>query len=215
MATAAQIEANRSNAQHSTGPVTQDGRLSSARNNLRHGLACKQILIQGEDRLEFEALVKNYADEHQPSTPTEAALVDGLAKHEWLANRALYLQSQCFNGDEVDEKKLALYLRYESTHRRQYSKCLNDLLKLRKEKRQAEIGFESQKRTEAESARRQELHEAKVRLTNARAQETEIGSEIRQTMEAPLPGNLRIPFDTLKSLFEAAVREVGKVQGAA
>jgi hypothetical protein len=38
----------------------------------------------------------------------------------------------------------------------------------------------------------------------------ELDSEIRQTIEAPLPGNMRIPFDTLKKLFAAAIHEVSK-----
>ena len=203
MSSAAQIAANQQNAQLSSGPVTVAGKFAAARNNFRHGLACKQILIEGENREEFEALLQSYIDQYQPTDPTGIALVNGLAKHEWLADRALYLQSNCFSAEEVDEKQLNLYIRYESTHRRQYHKCLDTLLKARKEKRQAEIGFELQKPQE-------ELTQAKIRLTNARAQTAEIDSSIRQTMEAPLPGNLRIPFDTLKSVFEAAVREVNK-----
>ena len=199
MSTNAQITANRTNSQLSTGPTTEAGLAASSRNNLRHGLASNEILIEGEDPAEYAALLQGYLDEYQPTTLTETTLTSGLARHQWAADRALNLQSRCFDGPEVDEKKLGLFIRYESTHRRQYSKCLNDLLKIRKEKRQTEIGFESQK-----------LTEAKTRLANARAENTEVDSSVRQTMEAPLPGNMRIPFDTLKSLFEAAVREVNK-----
>jgi hypothetical protein len=49
-----------------------------------------------------------------------------------------------------------------------------------------------------------------MRLTHARAQQQEIDSDIRQTIEAPLPGNMRIPFDAMKSVFEAAVRNVNQ-----
>jgi hypothetical protein len=110
----------------------------------------------------------------------------------------------------VDEKQLNLFIRYEATHRRAYDKCLNNLLKLRKEKRQEQIGFESQKRQQAEEVRRQEAHQAKMRLTHARAQQQEIDSDIRQTIEAPLPGNMRIPFDAMKEVFSTAVRELNK-----
>jgi len=38
MTTEAQIRANQANAQHSTGPKTEEGKTISARNNLRVGL---------------------------------------------------------------------------------------------------------------------------------------------------------------------------------
>jgi hypothetical protein len=50
-----------------------------------------------------------------------------------------------------------------------------------------------------------------MRLTHARAQQQEIDSDIRQTIEAPLPGNMRIPFDAMKEVFSSAVRELNKV----
>jgi hypothetical protein len=78
---------------------------------------------------------------------------------------------------------------------------MRELGNLRKEKRKTEIGFESQKRA-------QELNEARVRLANARASSLEIDSDIRQTIEAPLPGNVRIPFEDLRLMFRTAARQV-------
>src|SRR5690348_7664000 len=63
--------------------------------------------------------------------------------------------------DYLDDRKLALYLRYQTTHERAFHKALNDLLKLRAEKRKAEIGFERQERARATETRRQEHHEMK------------------------------------------------------
>jgi hypothetical protein len=66
-----------------------------------------------------------------------------MAQHHWLRDRAGLLQSNCFQDEgSIDEKRLALYLRYQTTHERAFHKCLNDLLKLRAEKRKNEIGFE-------------------------------------------------------------------------
>ena len=89
-------------------------------------------------------------------------LVERMAQHHWLRNRATLLQGNCFLDDgSVDETRLALYLRYETTHERAFHTCLNDRLKLRAEKRKAEIGFESQKRQQEEHTRKQEQHEMK------------------------------------------------------
>jgi len=55
-----------------------------------------------------------------------------------------------------------------------------------------------------------ELNEARIRLANAKAQHLEIDSDIRQTIEAPLPGHMRIPFDQLSGMFRAAVDHVNR-----
>jgi hypothetical protein len=93
---------------------------------------------------------------------TEMILVERMAQHHWLRNRAEFLQSNCFHDDgSVDEKRLALYLRFQTTHERAFHKCLNDLLKLRAEKRKHEIGFESQTRVKEEHTHKQEQHQMK------------------------------------------------------
>ncbi len=55
-----------------------------------------------------------------------------------------------------------------------------------------------------------EMHEARLADLKSRTMEREIDNDIRQTIEAPLPGHMRIPFDTLKSVFSSAIREVSK-----
>ncbi len=78
-----------------------------------------------------------------------------MAQHYWLAQRALNLQQLCFDESGVDEKQLALYLRYQTTHDRGFHKCLNDLLKLRAQKRREQIGFVSQQHKQADQTRRE------------------------------------------------------------
>jgi hypothetical protein len=73
--TNAQILANRENAIHSTGPVTPDGKATSSKNGIRHGLAASIVLILGESREDFEALKSALTEEHRPTTPTETLLV--------------------------------------------------------------------------------------------------------------------------------------------
>jgi hypothetical protein len=203
MASTAQITANQINSQSSTGPRTEVSKETSSRNNFRHGLASNQILIPGEDPAEFETMREGFVADQKPVGIIEAALVNNMANHYWLAQRAIRLQTAAFTDTGVDEKKLALYLRYQSTHDRAFHKCLNDLAKLRAERRRAQIGFESQKQKEA-------LNNARIRSLNARAESHEIDTEIRTCIDAPLPGHTRIPFDALKDVISAAVREIGK-----
>jgi hypothetical protein len=157
-------EINRANAQLSTGPRTERGKLASSRNALKHGLSTGTVLIPGENEKEFEALRDTLRREHQPADATDQMLVDQLAQSHWLLQRAIRFQNGCFTADGVDEKRLALFVRYGSAHERAFHKALNALLRLKKERRRAvpapqkhpsapETGFVSQNNGSA-SARR-------------------------------------------------------------
>jgi len=54
MASAAQVLANRLNAQKSTGPHTAEGKAAVAQNAVKHGLLAREVVIKGEDPGEFE-----------------------------------------------------------------------------------------------------------------------------------------------------------------
>jgi len=147
MSTPAQIAANQANSQLSTGPTSESGKAAAARNNFRHGLtpASEFWVLRSESQTQFDQLLAQFQQEHQPETPTEEALVQAMAEHHWLRHRAMRLEEACFDYTTrqiIDERKLALYLRYQTTHERAFHKALNDLLKLRAEKRKADIGFE-------------------------------------------------------------------------
>ncbi len=213
MSTQAQIAANQANAQHSCGPKTEAGKAAIAQNNFRHGFASKFKVLDWENQDDFNTLLTTFSTEHQPENPYEIVLVEKMAQHFWLTQRALVLQEQCFRPDlamgEAD-RKLALYMRYQTIQERAFGKCADELRKLRNEKRKQQIGFESQKARQAEEKRKQEMHEARLRLVNSKADHTEIDNDIRQTVEAPLPGHMRLPFDTLKGAFQLAVDQVNR-----
>jgi hypothetical protein len=214
MSSTAQILANQQNCQLSTGPVSETGKAAVSLNALSHGLSGSRfILLASENRDEYEALATALQAEHNPTTATELILVEALAQHHWLARRALALQQLCFDPETgicTDEKQLAVYLRYQTTHQRAFQKSLNDLLKLRAEKRKAEIGFVSQKQREHREAEQSELTQARTRLANAKAEQIEIDSEVRQTVQAPLPGHTRVPFEDLCGAFQHVMRRVNQ-----
>jgi hypothetical protein len=164
MSTESQIEANRENAKLSTGPKSDAGKAAAALNNTRHGLAGAFRVLPTESQPDFEELLATLRDEHQPNTFTETALVETMAQHHWLRKRALNLESSCYDpatGQIVDQKQLALLLRYQTTHERAFHKAMNDLLKLRAAKRKEQIGFESQQR-------KQERHKWDILLAEAK-----------------------------------------------
>src|SRR5687767_14639975 len=60
-------EANRLNAQKSTGPRTPEGKARSSMNAVKHGLAAQTAVLPGEDPAELEALAQSLAAEFRPA----------------------------------------------------------------------------------------------------------------------------------------------------
>jgi len=160
MATEKQTAANRENAQHSTGPTSQEGlEASSWVNAWRHGLAVKDherfSLLMDENREKFDELQQRLNDEHLPTSETEVLFVRHMAQSEWLRARALRLQNDLLedNGKNVDPAKLAIFIRYQTTHERNFHRSVKELLTFRQQRRNTEIGFESQKLKQAAEVR--------------------------------------------------------------
>src|SRR5579863_2840775 len=93
MATQAQIDANRRNAQKSTGPRTPEGRAAVRLNGVTHGLTAKTLILKGESEEDFKALFESLEAEHQPTTPTEEILVADLAMATWRRRRLYNMEA--------------------------------------------------------------------------------------------------------------------------
>ncbi len=87
MATAAQSGANQANAQHSTGPCTDQGKAASARNRLNHGFRSSTVLLPGDDRAEYEELLAELTEHLGPTDLTEDRLTREMADAEWRLRR--------------------------------------------------------------------------------------------------------------------------------
>jgi len=82
-----QIQANRLNAQHCTGPKSEQGKANSSKNSFKTGLDAKSEIIRYERREDYDALAAEYHNRFCPATPEERALVDDLIKSEWHGGR--------------------------------------------------------------------------------------------------------------------------------
>jgi hypothetical protein len=143
MATEAQTEANRRNAQKSSGPRTDAGKARVSRNATRHGLCNTIAVMSDENREEFEDMLNSLNEEHQPDGTTEVLLVYKMAVaflNSWRAN-ILLTHRLDINDTQDDSKQVALMLRYYATADRAFNRNLQDLLKLKKERQKEEIGF--------------------------------------------------------------------------
>jgi hypothetical protein len=82
-----QIAANRANSKKSTGAKTEIGHRNSARNSTRHGVLSSVVLLEGESRERFAALVNALHTEYQPETSTELQYIQKAAVALWRQMR--------------------------------------------------------------------------------------------------------------------------------
>jgi hypothetical protein len=87
MATLSQIEANRRNAQHSTGPRTPQGKAACSMNALKSGIDALSSVIPGEDAAALAALTEQFHNDCRPQTAIESTLVDNIVRNAWLLSR--------------------------------------------------------------------------------------------------------------------------------
>jgi hypothetical protein len=114
MTTFRQIEANRRNAQKSTGPKTETGKEHSRRNAVRHGLTAETViglLEDAENYRQFEAAV---AADYDAQSAVERELVLRLASVLWRLRRATTFETGLF---EIQAEHLREYRqnRYRSS----------------------------------------------------------------------------------------------------
>ena len=87
MSTQNQIDANRRNAQLSTGPRTPEGKAASSMNALKSGIDARSSVIPGEDAAALAALTERFYQDCQPQTAIESILVDNIIHATWLLRR--------------------------------------------------------------------------------------------------------------------------------
>jgi hypothetical protein len=97
MPTQKQIAANRSNAQLSTGPRTEQGKAISRMNALKTGIDARNEAASGESPAVLAALSDEYDHEFQPIGLVERFLVDILIKDDWFLRRYRFLAADLVN----------------------------------------------------------------------------------------------------------------------
>lgn len=87
MSTPAQIAANQSNAQLSTGPTSETGKTAASKNALKTGLTGRTVLLPTDDAALYEAHINQFAKRFAPVGDDERNLVQALADTEWRLMR--------------------------------------------------------------------------------------------------------------------------------
>jgi hypothetical protein len=141
---ASQIEANRANAQLSTGPRTEEGKEASSANAITTGLTATRIFVAPEDGDAFEAMKSNLTDELAPCGELQLSLFATILHATWNAQRCISLEASLQNEarskgledalfDNELARKLDRVYRYKRTHESTQRKSIAELRKLQNE----------------------------------------------------------------------------------
>lgn len=145
--TSAKLEANRRNAQKSTGPRTAEGKALAARNATRHGLLSAEALLPDDDGATFEAFAGALRAELAPGGELEGLMVDRVVACAWRLRRVLRVEAELFQEGRVDYSdaergigfafvksggadRFATVSRYEAGLERSMFKALHELQRL-------------------------------------------------------------------------------------
>ena len=90
---AAKVEANRANAQLSTGPTSVEGKAKVSVNAVKTGLTGRTVLLPADDVDAYETLIADFSAKWQPATREEQRLTQALADTEWRLMRIPELEN--------------------------------------------------------------------------------------------------------------------------
>jgi hypothetical protein len=96
MPTQKQIDANRRNAEKSTGPRTEQGKSISRLNARREGFTGQIVILDAEDRPHFEKFQSALIADLQPKTTLELSLAHGIAWDTWRLNHLRAIETNLY-----------------------------------------------------------------------------------------------------------------------
>ena len=98
MSTEAQINANRQNAQKSTGPKTAEGKAAVSQNAVKHGLFAAEAVISVENPAEYELYREQFLAELLPIGMLESMLAERIVSLGWRLQRAERIQNEVIDN---------------------------------------------------------------------------------------------------------------------
>ena len=126
-----QVEANRLNAKHSTGPRIDEGKARSSQNAITHGITAEHILLDTEDREEFIQVRAGIMRELMPGSQLELEFAERIVSIVWRLRRIPAFEAMILLGLSIDtffrhdfSSKLS---RYETSLQRQLTRLLTEL----------------------------------------------------------------------------------------
>ena len=133
MESANKIAANRENATHSTGPVTDAGKKISSQNSTSHGLTARRVVLENEVQSEFDDMHAGLFAQYAPQGQAEEEVVQEIASAAWRLRRAERLETELFDSGQPFSQlssELDKLRRYRTSIERAFHKAIEQLRKM-------------------------------------------------------------------------------------
>jgi len=129
------LEANRQNAQRSTGPTSSEGKQRSSANSFKHGVFADRLFGNPSqpalDREQYERLYAGFKEHYDPIGFVENLLVEKIATESLRQTRLLgYEQIVLAYSAAFETKSIGNLIRYDSALGRKLEKAIERLEKL-------------------------------------------------------------------------------------
>jgi len=121
MTTQARVTANRLNSQKSTGPRTLEGKSSSSKNAIKHGLLSREVVLPDEDFDAFTQMSTAILEDMSPAGPLENAIAQLATAALWRLYRVRRIEAAIFqwlslaDAEDVANSEGESYLRDDLT----------------------------------------------------------------------------------------------------
>ena len=132
-----QHQANRQNAQHSTGPTSQEGRDAIRYNAITFGLRTRATVLQSENVADYYQLYNELVAEWQPQTRTEHCHVETMVTSLWLLARVARSEQQVYMEVGLGERQFALLAQVDKQRahlERSFRTAIADMKQAQKER---------------------------------------------------------------------------------
>jgi hypothetical protein len=158
----AQTQANRAKAKSSTGPRTYEGKTASSKNATTHGLTGKRVVLDSEDAAAYAGFRTDLENCWLPVGEREHCAFDEYVTSLWRLQRCRRTEPAVLDDcietlakdnpeltpdqalarvftDPIYQKKMSLFLRYQSSIERAVNRALKELTQLQENRRENEL----------------------------------------------------------------------------
>lgn len=132
-----QHQANRRNAQQSSGPKTPGGKAAIRFNALTYGLRTRATILEHENAAEYSQLWDELEADWQPQNRTERCYLETMVTSQWLLKRVAESERRIYDSLPVGEnmfKMLTYVMKQRAQLERSFRTAIADMKQSQKER---------------------------------------------------------------------------------
>jgi hypothetical protein len=138
MASPAQVTANHANAQKSTGPRTEEGKKTSSRNAMTHGIYSTAKVIPGESEEAYDAFFRQSLISLCPANSIEVELAAQIANDMWRLERIRRIEQAEWEKGTIDLRRMNIISQMISRIRRDVAGGLSSFASVQRHRQKQE-----------------------------------------------------------------------------